>query len=342
MNLDLLRFTTAGSVDDGKSTLIGRLLYDTKNLFTDQLKSLKLSSEKKGLDEIDLSLITDGLRDEREQGITIDVAHIYFSTAKKSYIIADTPGHIQYTRNMVTGASTSNLSIILVDARHGVIEQTKRHTYIASLLNIKHVIVCVNKMDLVDFSEERYDEIKADFQKVVDKTTALGQMSLYYLGDCYMKTNNKEAARGAFRFASKADFDIVIAENSTFNYAKLSYELSLDPYHEAIYALEDFISRFPNSPRIDDARRYLLEVYLTTNDYRQAITAIDKIQKKTPESLIVITGCYAQLKPNEIGLINVLDHTSYVAIARDKVRQTLGRIKGEKVKGKKLKIELSK
>ena len=129
----------------------------------------------------------------------------------------------------------------------------------------------------------QYEEAIKYFQKVVDKTTALGQMSLYYLGDCYMKTNNKEAARGAFRFASKADFDIVIAENSTFNYAKLSYELSLDPYHEAIYALEDFISRFPNSPRIDDARRYLLEVYLTTNDYRQAITAIDKIQKKTPQ-----------------------------------------------------------
>ena len=169
MNLDLLRFTTAGSVDDGKSTLIGRLLYDTKNLFTDQLNSLKQSSEKKGLNEIDLSLITDGLRDEREQGITIDVAYRYFSTPKRKFIIADTPGHIQYTRNMVTGASTCSLALILIDARKGIIEQTKRHSYIASLLQINHVIVCINKMDLVDYAETSYNNIVNEYSNFVSK-----------------------------------------------------------------------------------------------------------------------------------------------------------------------------
>ena len=157
---ELLRFTTAGSVDDGKSTLIGRLLYDSKNIFADQLLAIEKSSLRKGLDQIDLSLLTDGLKDEREQGITIDVAYRYFSTPKRKFIIADTPGHIQYTRNMVTGASTANAALILIDARKGVIEQTKRHSFIASLLQVQHIIICINKMDLVDFSQSRFDEIK--------------------------------------------------------------------------------------------------------------------------------------------------------------------------------------
>lgn len=163
LDMELLRFTTAGSVDDGKSTLIGRLLYDSKGIFEDQLEAVKRSSEKKGLD-MDLALLTDGLRAEREQGITIDVAYRYFATPKRKFIIADTPGHIQYTRNMVTGASTANLALILVDARNGVVEQTKRHSYIASLLRIPHLVLCVNKMDLVDYSEEKYDEIVSDFK----------------------------------------------------------------------------------------------------------------------------------------------------------------------------------
>ena len=145
LNTDLLRFSTAGSVDDGKSTLIGRLLYDSKSIFEDQLESVSNSSKKKGLDHIDLSLLTDGLKDEREQGITIDVAYRYFSTPKRKFIIADTPGHIQYTRNMVTGASTAHAAIILIDARKGVVEQTKRHAFIGSLLRIPHLIVCKNK-----------------------------------------------------------------------------------------------------------------------------------------------------------------------------------------------------
>jgi len=160
---DLLRFTTAGSVDDGKSTLIGRLLYDSKTIFEDQLEIVQQASSRKGLEHIDLSLLTDGLRSEREQGITIDVAYRYFATPKRKFIIADTPGHIQYTRNMVTGASTANLALILIDARKGVIEQTSRHSFIASLLRIPHLIVCVNKMDLVDYDQATYDKIVADY-----------------------------------------------------------------------------------------------------------------------------------------------------------------------------------
>ncbi|MFN3840960.1 MAG: sulfate adenylyltransferase subunit 1 [Cyclobacteriaceae bacterium] len=155
----LLRFTTAGSVDDGKSTLIGRLLYDSKSIFEDQLEAVQASSSKKGFDYVDLSLLTDGLRSEREQGITIDVAYRYFATPKRKFIIADTPGHIQYTRNMVTGASTANLALILIDARKGLIEQTYRHSFIASLLKIPHIIVCVNKMDLVKYDEAAFDRI---------------------------------------------------------------------------------------------------------------------------------------------------------------------------------------
>ncbi|MFI5158066.1 MAG: sulfate adenylyltransferase subunit CysN [Sphingobacteriales bacterium] len=167
--MELLRFTTAGSVDDGKSTLIGRLLYDSKSIFEDQIEAVKKSSERKGLAHVDLSLLTDGLRSEREQGITIDVAYRYFATPKRKFIIADTPGHIQYTRNMVTGASTANLALVLVDARHGVIEQTCRHSFIASLLKIPHVIVCINKMDLVDFSEEAYNKVVEEYEAFASK-----------------------------------------------------------------------------------------------------------------------------------------------------------------------------
>lgn len=168
-NNQLLRFTTAGSVDDGKSTLIGRLLYDSKSIFEDQLEAIENTSRQKGHDGVDLALFTDGLRDEREQGITIDVAYRYFTTPKRKFIIADTPGHIQYTRNMVTGASTANAAIILVDARHGVIEQTKRHSFIASLLQIPHLIVCVNKMDLVDYSEDAYNKVIDQFEEFSSK-----------------------------------------------------------------------------------------------------------------------------------------------------------------------------
>ena len=167
--MEVLKIATAGSVDDGKSTLIGRILYDTKSLTSDKLAAIEKTSKQKGYDYLDFSLATDGLVAEREQGITIDVAHIYFSTDTKSYIIADTPGHVEYTRNMVTGASTSQAAIILIDARKGVIEQTNRHFFINNLLRVKNVIVAVNKMDLVDFSESKYNTIKADFEALMSK-----------------------------------------------------------------------------------------------------------------------------------------------------------------------------
>ena len=172
LDMDLLRFTTAGSVDDGKSTLIGRLLYDSKSIFQDQMEAIENASNKKGEEKVNLALLTDGLRAEREQGITIDVAYRYFATPKRKFIIADTPGHVQYTRNMVTGASTANLAIILVDARNGIVEQTKRHSFIASLLGIPHIIYCINKMDLVDYKEETYQKIKNELVGFSSKLTA--------------------------------------------------------------------------------------------------------------------------------------------------------------------------
>ena len=168
-NIDLLRFSVIGSVDDGKSTLIGRLLYDSKSIFEDQLQAIEESSKKRGDERVNLALLTDGLKAEREQGITIDVAYRYFATPKRKFIISDCPGHIQYTRNMVTGTSSANLSIVLVDAREGLVEQTKRHTFIANLMNIKHLVLCVNKMDLVDYSEKRFEEIKKDYLSFISR-----------------------------------------------------------------------------------------------------------------------------------------------------------------------------
>lgn len=169
LNMDLLRFTTAGSVDDGKSTLIGRLLYDSKSIFEDQMEAIERASEKTGESTVNLALLTDGLRAEREQGITIDVAYRYFATPKRKFIIADTPGHIQYTRNMITGASTANLAIILIDARHGIVEQTKRHSFIASLLGLPHIIYCVNKMDLVDYDQAVFEKIQSELRAFSSK-----------------------------------------------------------------------------------------------------------------------------------------------------------------------------
>jgi sulfate adenylyltransferase subunit 1 len=178
LDMDLLRFTTAGSVDDGKSTLIGRLLYDSKSIFDDQYEAIVASSEKRGEEYVNLALLTDGLRAEREQGITIDVAYRYFATPKRKFIIADTPGHLQYTRNMVTGASTANLAIILIDARKGVIEQTQRHAIIASLLRIPHIVACVNKMDLVEWSEETFEGIRRTFD---DFTSQLDVQDVHFI-----------------------------------------------------------------------------------------------------------------------------------------------------------------
>lgn len=185
--MDLLRFITAGSVDDGKSTLIGRLLYDSKSIMIDQLEAIERQTRNKADGDIDLALLTDGLRAEREQGITIDVAYKYFSTHKRKFIIADAPGHIQYTRNMVTGASNSELIIILIDARNGVAEQTKRHSLIAALLQIPHVVVAINKMDLVGYSQDVYNNIVIDFAKVA---RALGLKDVTYLPICALDGDN--------------------------------------------------------------------------------------------------------------------------------------------------------
>ncbi|MFP4074479.1 MAG: sulfate adenylyltransferase subunit CysN [Actinomycetota bacterium] len=167
--MELVRIATTGSVDDGKSTLIGRLLFDTKQIFQDQMDAVEDASRRRGTDYVDLSLLTDGLRAEREQGITIDVAYRYFATPRRKFILADTPGHIQYTRNMVTGSSTANIALILVDARNGVLEQTRRHSFLASLLGVPHLVLCVNKMDLVDWSEERFEEVVDDFRQFAKK-----------------------------------------------------------------------------------------------------------------------------------------------------------------------------
>jgi sulfate adenylyltransferase subunit 1 len=188
LDMELLRFTTAGSVDDGKSTLIGRLLYDSKSIFEDQYDAIVATSEKRGEDHVNLALLTDGLRAEREQGITIDVAYRYFATPRRKFIVADTPGHIQYTRNMVTGASTANAAIVLIDARNGVIEQTRRHTYIASLLRIPHILVCINKMDLVDWSEARFDEIRADFRQMAARIDV--DLDVHFLPISALKGDN--------------------------------------------------------------------------------------------------------------------------------------------------------
>ena len=184
---EMLRLATAGSVDDGKSTLIGRLLYDSKAIFTDQLESIERTSAERGDEYANLALLTDGLRAEREQGITIDVAYRYFATPRRKFIIADTPGHVQYTRNMVTGASTADLAMILIDARKGVLEQTRRHAFLSSLLGIPHLTVCVNKMDLVDWSQERFDEICADF---VDFATKLNVVDLTFIPMSALRGDN--------------------------------------------------------------------------------------------------------------------------------------------------------
>jgi sulfate adenylyltransferase subunit 1 len=185
--MDILRFITAGSVDDGKSTLIGRLLYDSKSILQDQLEVLEKHSKNKNEDGVDLALLTDGLRAEREQGITIDVAYRYFSTAKRKFIITDAPGHVQYTRNMITGASNSDLMVILIDARKGVIEQTRRHSIIASLLQLKKVAVAINKMDMVDYSEEVFESIKSDYSKIAEN---LGLNDVTYFPISALKGDN--------------------------------------------------------------------------------------------------------------------------------------------------------
>jgi sulfate adenylyltransferase subunit 1 len=267
--MEVLKIATAGSVDDGKSTLIGRLLYDTKSLTTDKIEAIEKSSKQKGYDYLDFSLATDGLVAEREQGITIDVAHIYFSTAKKSYIIADTPGHVEYTRNMVTGASTSQVSIILIDARKGVIEQTYRHFFINNLLRVKDVIVAVNKMDLVDYSEEVYNKIKADFQALNAKS-AFKEQNVSYIPLSAINGGN---------VADKSD-DMPWYTGQTV----LEHLESLEP--NDIY--ENGIARFPvqtvirpKTEEYHDFRGYAGKLYGNTIKVGDAVTVLPSLTEST-------------------------------------------------------------
>lgn len=235
--MDILRFITAGSVDDGKSTLIGRLLYDSKSILVDQLEALEKQSKNKNADGIDLAILTDGLRAEREQGITIDVAYRYFSTPKRKFIIADAPGHVQYTRNMITGASNSQLIIILVDARNGVIEQTRRHSIIASLLKMKHVVVAVNKMDLADYSEEVFNKIKDDYSKAA---ATLGLENVNYIpisafnGDNIVEKSDK---MGWYNGPSLLEFleDVEVSEDIDYENPRFQVQFVIRPQTEELH-----------------------------------------------------------------------------------------------------------
>jgi len=235
--MDILRFITAGSVDDGKSTLIGRLLYDSKNILIDQLEALEKQSKNKNENGIDLAILTDGLRAEREQGITIDVAYRYFSTPKRKFIIADAPGHIQYTRNMITGASNSQLIVILIDARQGVIEQTRRHSIIASLLKMKNVVVAINKMDLVDYSEEVYNDIKSQYQLVAEK---LGLENVSYFPISAFHGDNiveKSSKTHWYKGPALLDFleTVEIADATDENYPRFQVQYVLRPQTDELH-----------------------------------------------------------------------------------------------------------
>lgn len=235
--MDILRFITAGSVDDGKSTLIGRLLYDSKNILIDQLEALEKQSKNKNENGIDLAILTDGLRAEREQGITIDVAYRYFSTPKRKFIIADAPGHIQYTRNMITGASNSQLIVILIDARQGVIEQTKRHSIIASLLKMKNVVVAINKMDLVDYSQEIFNDIKIQYDEVAQK---LGLENVNYFPISAFHGDNivsKSENMNWYEGPSLLDFleTVEVGRNNEFEYPRFQVQYVIRPQTDELH-----------------------------------------------------------------------------------------------------------
>ena len=235
--MDILRFITAGSVDDGKSTLIGRLLYDSKSILVDQLEALEKQSKNKNADGIDLAILTDGLRAEREQGITIDVAYRYFATPKRKFIIADAPGHIQYTRNMITGASNSQLIIILVDARNGVIEQTKRHSIIASLLKMKHIVVAINKMDLVDYSQEAFENIKKDYEEVAQR---LGLENVEYFPISAFNGDNiveKSERMSWYEGSSLLDYleNVQVADDVDYDNARFQVQFVIRPQTEELH-----------------------------------------------------------------------------------------------------------
>jgi sulfate adenylyltransferase subunit 1 len=288
LDMELLRFTTAGSVDDGKSTLIGRLLYDSKAIFEDQIEVLEETSKQKGEDGINLALLTDGLRSEREQGITIDVAYRYFATPKRKFIIADTPGHIQYTRNMVTGASTANLALLLVDARHGVVEQTKRHAFIASLLQIPHIVVCINKMDLTDYNKEIFDKIKSDFKAFASK---LETKDIHFIPISALNGDN---------VVTRSD-NMHWYEGSTLMHLLENIHIGSDQNHVDCRFPVQFVVR-PQSTKHPDYRGYAGrieggvfkagdEVTILPSGLKSKIKSIDTFNKKVNEAFSPMSVC---------------------------------------------------
>ncbi|GAC1593100.1 MAG: GTP-binding protein [Ginsengibacter sp.] len=279
--MDILRFITAGSVDDGKSTLIGRLLYDSKSILIDQLEAIEKQSKNKLNGSIDLALLTDGLRAEREQGITIDVAYKYFSTTKRKFIIADAPGHIQYTRNMVTGASNSDLAIILIDARNGVVEQTRRHSIIAHLLNIKHVIVAVNKMDLIGYSQDRYNNIVIDFMEVAK---SLGLEDVQYIPISALNGDNIVNSSDFFSWY-EGDTLLQMLENVEV-VSDINYEVGRFPVQYVIR---------PQAPELHDYRGYAGkvvsgifkkgdDVLVLPSELKSKISSIESVGKEVSEA----------------------------------------------------------
>ncbi|MDB5116318.1 MAG: sulfate adenylyltransferase [Mucilaginibacter sp.] len=281
-NMDILKFITAGSVDDGKSTLIGRLLYDSDSILADQLEALHSSNRKNDDGSIDLAILTDGLKAEREQGITIDVAYKYFQTAKRKFIIADTPGHIQYTRNMVTGASNANLAIILVDARKGVIEQTIRHSFLVSLLGIQQVVVCINKMDMVDYSEDVYNSIVKNYTTLAGK---VGLKNVHYIPVSALKgdnivnnTLNMNWYKGEslLHFLETIELNI---DNST-EHARLPVQWVIRPQTDELHDYRGYAGRVSSgSFKVND------KVTVLPSGFTSTISKIELLDKEPEEAL---------------------------------------------------------
>jgi len=340
LDMELLRFTTAGSVDDGKSTLIGRLLYDSKSIFEDQLEAVKQASIQKGNDYINLALLTDGLRSEREQGITIDVAYRYFATPKRKFIIADTPGHIQYTRNMVTGASTANAAIILIDARNGVTEQTHRHFYISALLQIPHIIVCVNKMDLVDYKQDVFENVKIIFSNFISK---FDYKDIHFVPISALKGDNvveKSMKMPWYKSGTLMDIleNIPIEQDIDIKNPRFPVQYVIRPLSEQFHDYRGYAGRiaggtFKKGDNIvvlpSGLKSKIHSILLHKNEYSEAFAPMsvsftleddidisrgDMIVKEGSEPSIsqdlIITLCWMSNKPLKLGVKYSLMHTS--------------------------------
>ena len=307
--MDILKFITAGSVDDGKSTLIGRLLYDSDSILADQLEALQTSNRKNDDGSIDLAILTDGLKAEREQGITIDVAYKYFQTEKRKFIIADTPGHIQYTRNMVTGASNANLAIILIDARKGVIEQTIRHSFLVSLLGIQQVVVCINKMDMVDFSEETYNQIVAAYQELAVK---VGLKNVHYIPVSALKGDNivhNSLNMSWYKGESLLPFleTVDIAIDDSKDHARFPVQWVVRPQTEDLHDYRGYAGRVSSgSFRVND------KVTVLPSGFSSTISQIEQFES-TPDEALAGMSVTIHLKDEiDISRGDILANSSYL------------------------------